>query len=397
MEKKRQLVSAESLSQFAHWARTIGYILSMATFGLIGSSLGPILPDLAFQVSVPINTISLVFTARAAGFLFGSFFGGRIFDRFKAHLYLVACFIFQALILAFTPFITDFWLLLGVLFVSGLTLGFVVVGASTFIVWENDENPAPWVSTQSFLNGVGNFLSPLIISLVILNQGEYPRAYWVFALACLFMAVLFFYTPSPDIRRQEQTQADQSAKKGKKKLVYLVALLFLLYTGSEVTYNGWVFSMATAAYSISDAGARLLNSLFWGALAVGRIFVGILSRRWKPAHILRVAFLGAVASFAVALLFPGSNSILWVSSISAGFFMAVIFPTLTLYAEKQLHLTGSITGTFFMATSIGGMLLPWIAGQTFVLLSPHGVKGVVLVSLVGALLLFDHVNRSKIP
>jgi len=397
MEKKRQLVSAESLSQFAHWARTIGYILSMATFGLIGSSLGPILPDLAFQVSVPINTISLVFTARAAGFLFGSFFGGRIFDRFKAHLYLVACFIFQALILAFTPFITDFWLLLGVLFVSGLTLGFVVVGASTFIVWENDENPAPWVSTQSFLNGVGNFLSPLIISLVILNQGEYPRAYWVFALACLFMAVLFLYTPSPDIRRQEQTQADQSAKKGKKKLVYLVALLFLLYTGSEVTYNGWVFSMATAAYSISDAGARLLNSLFWGALAVGRIFVGILSRRWKPAHILRVAFLGAVASFAVALLFPGSNSILWVSSISAGFFMAVIFPTLTLYAEKQLHLTGSITGTFFMATSIGGMLLPWIAGQTFVLLSPHGVKGVVLVSLVGALLLFDHVNRSKIP
>jgi len=393
MEKKRQLVTAESLSRLAHWARTSGYILSMATFGLIGSSLGPILPDLAAQVSVPINTISLIFTARAGGFLIGSFFSGRIFDRFKAHLFLVACFLLQSLILIFTPFITDFWLLVAVLFASGITLGFIVVGSSTFIVWERAQDPAPWVSTQSFLNGVGNFLSPLVISLVIINRGEYARSYWIYALLSLALAVLFLYTPSPPIRKQKTAEDGQGAPPVKKNLVTLVALIFLLYTGAEVTYNSWVFTMATTAYPLTDAAGRLLNSLFWGALAVGRIFVGIFSRRWKPAAILTVAFLGAAVSFTLSILMPGSAAILWFASISAGAFMAVIFPTLTLYADKQLRLTGSMAGVFFMATSIGGMLLPWIAGNALTFLNPHWIKVIVAVSLLGGLFIFRYLHQ----
>lgn len=393
MEKKRQLVTAESLSRLAHWARTIGYILSMTVFGLIGSSLGPILPDLAAQVSVPLNTISLIFTARAGGFLIGSFFSGRIFDRYQAHLFLVACFLIQSIILIFIPFIPDFWLLMVVLFFSGIVLGFVVVGSSTFIVWEHDQDPAPWVSTQSFLNGVGNFLSPLIISLVIINHREYARSFWVFALLSLALAVLFLYTPSPQIRKQASIDDEIDSPAVRKNLVFLVALIFLLYTGSEVTYNSWVFTMSTTAYPLTDAAGRLLNSLFWGALAIGRIFVGILSRRWKPAAILNIAFLGAVASFLIAVLLPGSVAILWLSSICAGLFMAVIFPTLTLYADKQLRLTGSMTGMFFMATSIGGMLLPWLAGNAFTFLNPHWIKVIVAISLLGGLSIFRYLNH----
>ena len=393
MQRKIKFITQEKLSRIVHWSRAIGYIFSMATFGLVGSSLGPILPDLAAQVSVPLNTISLIFTARAGGFLVGSFLGGRAFDRYKAHLFLVACFLLQALILAFTPFIKGFWLLVGILFLSGITLGFVVVGASTLIVWENADNPAPWVSTQGFLNGIGNFLSPLVLSVVISARGEYGRAYWLFALASLALAVLFLYTPSPAIRRQEKREVAKANTEVNRKLVYLVALIFLLYTGSEVTYNSWVFSMATTAYPLSDTAARLLNSLFWGALAIGRIFVGVFSRRWPSSRILKVAITGAAASFSLAILVPGSLVILWTSSISAGLCMAVIFPTLTLYAEKQLRLTGKMTSTFFMTTSIGGMLLPWVTGQFFTLISPHAVKMIVFAGLSLGLFVFQMVDR----
>jgi len=345
------------------------------------------------QVSVPLNTISFIFTARAAGFLIGSSLSGRVFDRHKAHLYLVACFILQALILAFTPFIADFWMLVGVLFLSGITLGFIVVGASTLIVWEHTHNPAPWVSLQSFLNGVGNFLSPLIISLVISAHGAYARSLWIYALVSIFLAVLFLYTPSPEIRQSESQGAHTKSGHTNKKLVYLVALIFLLYTGSEATYNGWIFSVATTAYPLSDTAARLLNSLFWGALAVGRIFVGILSRRYQPARILNRSIIGAGASFLFAIIFPSSSIILWISTISAGLCMAVIFPTLTLYADKKMQLSSKMSGTFFSATSIGAMVLPWIAGQSFTLINPHWVKGLVVMSLLGAWMLLQTVDR----
>jgi FHS family Na+ dependent glucose MFS transporter 1 len=373
--------------------RTIGYFLSMATFGLIGSSLGPILPDLAAQVSTPLNVISVIFTARAGGFLVGSFVGGKIIDRFKGHLYLVVCFIAQAMILAFIPFVTDFWLLISLLFISGITLGFVVVSASTYIVWEHAENAAPWVSAQSFFNGVGNFLSPLVISLVISSRGEYARSFWIYALVSIVLSALFLYVPSPKIRESQKSATDMEALGVKNTLVYLVALIFLLYTGSEVTYNSWVFTMSTTAYPLTATAGRLLNSLFWGALAVGRIFVGILSRRLQPARILTISFSGAVVSFLLAIILPGSAAILWVSTISAGLFMAVIFPTLTLYADRQLRLTGSMTGTFFMATSVGGMLMPWIAGQAFTLINPHWVKAITAFGLLCGLLIFLRIER----
>ena len=392
MENKKKVITRAQLSRIASWMRTTGYFLSMATFGLIGSSLGPILPELAAQVSTPLNVISAIFTARAGGFLVGSFLSGKIFDRFKGHLYLVVCFIIQAMILAFIPFVVDFWLLASLLFISGITLGFVVVGASTYIVWEHAENPAPWVSAQSFLNGVGNFLSPLIVSLVISSYGEYARSFWIFALVSIVLSALFLYTPSPKIRESQKETTDMEALDVKNTLVYMVALIFLLYTGSEVTYNSWVFTMSTTAYPLTATAGRLLNSLFWGALAIGRIFVGILSRRVQPARILTVSFSGAVISFLLAVIIPGSAVILWISTISAGLCMAVIFPTLTLYADRRLRLTSNMTGTFFMATSVGGMLMPWIAGQAFTLLNPHWVKVVTALGLAAALFIFFRIE-----
>lgn len=65
--------------------RSIGYFATLGVFGLIASSLGPILPDLSVQVSVPLDIASIVFTARALGFMFGSLLGGRTFDKYKGH------------------------------------------------------------------------------------------------------------------------------------------------------------------------------------------------------------------------------------------------------------------------------------------------------------------------
>ena len=260
----------------------------------------------------------------------------------------------------------------------------------------DSRNPAPWVSTQSFFNGAGNFLSPLIISAVISSRGVFERSYWFYALFAILLSALFMYVPSPKIRKGGEKEGPKAeAEPQMKNMVYLVAAIFLLYTGAEVTYNGLVFTMATSAYPMSDMDGRLLNALFWGAIAVGRIFTGVLSRRFNPGMILQVSFIGAIGSMLLAVIFPASAAILWAASIGSGLFMALIFPTLTLYADKKMGLTGRMTGMFFSATSIGGMLLPWIAGQLFTFINPHMVKVVVALSLLGGYLLFSYINLEK--
>jgi len=392
-KKKKLPFTKEQLKKIGSWARTIAYWITLGSFGLVISSLGPVLPDLAAQVNVPIDVISAIFTARAAGFFFGAFFGGKVFDRVKGHLILVVCFLVQSLIIAFIPFLTSFWLFVGLIFIQGIVLGAIVVGASTFIVWEHAENPGPWVSAQSFINAIGGFLSPLIISQVIQHNGKYNRAYFIYALITIILSALFMYIPSPEIRNEKTEKESEKSKTSPGILVYLIALVFLLYTGSESTYNGWVFTMARTAYTISDTNARLLNSAFWGAIAVGRLAGVFVSKKTSPEKILFISFSGAIISLFSAIIFSGSNAVLWIASIGTGLFLALIFPTLTLFADKKMGLTGKMTGIFFAATSIGGMVLPWITGQLFTLVNPNMVKVVVGFSLTIGFALFFSINR----
>ena len=381
----------KKLARIASLVRSIGYFAIMGVFGLLASSLGPVLPDLSNQVSAPLDMLSLIFTARAFGFFFGSLLGGKLLDKYKGHLLLAVFFLLLSLITIMIPFSTSLWLLVGIVFIQGISFGFVVVGASTFIVWEHSQNPGPWLNTQSFINSMGGFLSPLVISFSISRFGSYSFSFWFYALLACLLSAFFFFIVSPTIRKTEKT--DVVEEKYVPRFVYLVAVVFLLYIGAQASFNGWIFSIATSAYSMTSENARQLNSIFWGSMAVGRL-VGIpISKNMRADRVLILSFIGSMVSVLTAIIFPHSIGLLWAGTIGMGLFMALIFPSLMMYVEKQMHLSGKNAGMFFSATAVGGMLLPWISGQFFTRFSPHAVKGVILTSLVGGFTVFLYVSK----
>ncbi len=384
-------MESKKLARIASLVRSIGYFAIMGVFGLLASSLGPVLPDLSNQVSAPLDMLSLIFTARAFGFFFGSLLGGKLLDKYKGHLLLAVFFLLLSLITIMIPFSTSLWLLAGIVFFQGISFGFVVVGASTFIVWEHSQNPGPWLNTQSFINSIGGFLSPLVISFSISRFGSYSFSFWFYALLACLLSAFFFFIVSPTIRKTEKT--DDVEEKYVPRFVYLVAVVFLLYIGAQASFNGWIFSIATSAYSMTSENARQLNSIFWGSMAVGRL-VGIpISKNMRADRVLILSFIGSIVSVLTAIIFPHSISFLWAGTIGIGLFMALIFPSLMMYVEKQMHLSGKKTGMFLSATAVGGMLLPWISGQFFTRVSPHAVKGVILTSLVGGFTVFLYVSK----
>lgn len=373
------------------WIRSLGYLAVMGLFGLIISSLGPVLPDLSIQVNTPFDVLSMIFTARALGFLVGSQIGGKLLDKFSGHPLLTGFFLLLSIMTLAIPLNATYLLMVGLFFIQGITLGFVVVGASTLIVWEHSQNTGPWINAQSFINAMGGFLSPLIISISISRFGSYSFSFWFYALlACLFSAY-FFFIKSPKIRETKDT--DLTIEKSMSGLVYLAALVFLLYVGAESSINGWVFSIASAGYSIPAGEARLLNSIFWGCIAIGRLAGIWISRKIQPERILVLAFCGSILSLLPALICPYSIGFLWAATVGMGLCMALIFPSLMTFAEKRMRLSGKNTGLFFSATSIGGMLIPWISGQFFTRISPHAVKGIIITSLIGGFAVFLLVRK----
>ena len=61
------------------------YFVSFLIVGMALSVLGPALTDLREQSGADIADIGILFVGLSAGYLVGSFTGGRLFDRFNGH------------------------------------------------------------------------------------------------------------------------------------------------------------------------------------------------------------------------------------------------------------------------------------------------------------------------
>jgi fucose permease len=69
--------------------------------------------------------------------------------------------------------------------------------------------------------------------------------------------------------------------------------------------------------------------------------------------------------------------------------MDSIFPTLMLFASERMRLTSQITSWFIIASSLGGMFLPWLIGQYFDSFGPEATMIIIFIDLIVAFLLFS--------
>jgi fucose permease len=71
--------------------------------------------------------------------------------------------------------------------------------------------------------------------------------------------------------------------------------------------------------------------------------------------------------------------------------MASIFPTVLVWAERRMSMTGTVTSMFLVGASLGAMFLPWLIGQLFEAMGPGITMITILINLVAALGIFGVV------
>jgi fucose permease len=84
----------------------------------------------------------------------------------------------------------------------------------------------------------------------------------------------------------------------------------------------------------------------------------------------------------VIIFFSSSEGFLWLGTIGTGLFMASTFPSLLNDAQSRMHMSGKITSIFFVGSSLGSMVLPWLMGQ---LIAPFGATAAMIVVLCSIL------------
>jgi FHS family Na+ dependent glucose MFS transporter 1 len=376
---------------------TAAYYLSFIILGLTTAANGPSLPKLAEHTSSGLERISLIFVFGSLGYLVGSFFGGRAYDRFSSHKLMSMTLIFIGIASALIPIAQTMTVLLFAMFLSGLAAGILDVGCNTLLLWTHGEKAGPFLNGLHFFFGVGSLGAPLLLAQVLLKTNDIHWLFWSFTILCLPIAVWFWFLAEP---KHAITREERSNSSFPVLSVILVLILFILYVGLELGFGNWIYTYALTLNLETEITAAYLTSAFWGSFTFGRLLGVWVSTRLRPVTILFIDIVGCAISTMIIMFWKDSNTALWIGTFGLGLSMASMFPTFILLAGERMQITGTITGWFLVGSGAGSMFLPWFIGQIFAFTGPQAMTTVLLVDvllIVVVLSIFFLGRKSPVP
>ena len=356
------------------------YFVAFITLGLAMSSLGPTLPGLAENTRSSLSQISVLFTAQSLGMLTGNLVSGRYYDHRPAHPFLAGIILIISAMLALIPLMSSLVMLAAVIFVIGICVGSIDVGGNTLLMWIFGRQVGPRMNALHFFFGFGALLAPIFVAQAIAFNGSISWAYWLLAVLVLAAVPLFLRVPSPAIPRVH-TDADAPAEPTPWLLVLLIATMFFLFVGAELSFGGWIYTYAISLDLATVTTAGYLTSLFWAALTFGRLISIPIAGRVRPRYLLTVDLIGLALSLGLLLAFSQSSAILWIATFGFGLSTANAYPTLMVLAERHLRISGKITSIFLVGGSLGSMTVPFLIGQRFEVNGPQVMMQILLVTV----------------
>ncbi|KAF2157242.1 MFS general substrate transporter [Myriangium duriaei CBS 260.36] len=229
--------------------------------------------------------------------------------------------------------------------------------------------------SQAF-NAIGTVVAPVLGSYVIfLKTGQDAQALrnvqWIYlaiACFCILLAVIFYFSPIPEITDADMAfQADETRAgtgnlpfRKQYRLFHASAAQFC-YTGAQVAIAGYFINYVTETRTNTDnaLGAKFLAGA-QGAFAMGR-FVGTLIMRFVlPRRVFLFYIAACIILIAPAIVHYGNAGLALLYCVL--FFESICFPTIVALGMRGLGRHSKRGSGFIVAGVAGGAVVPPILG-----------------------------------
>ncbi|QRN98762.1 MFS transporter [Archangium violaceum] len=360
--------------------------LAFISLGLPDAVLGVAWPSVRETFSLPLSGLGMVLVGTGTGYFLSGLVAGRLVQALGVGTLLTVSSALVALSL-FGYSLAPMWplFLLCTPFI-GLGSGAIDSGINAYAA---SHFPVRHVNWLHACYGFGAMLGPLVMTAMLVRSGSWRWGYAIIGAMLLLMALTFGATraswktegtPGAD-GSDAPTSASQALR---HPMVWLQIVIFFVYTGLEVTAGQWCFTLYTQARAVPAELAGTWTGLYWGSLAVGRVFMGFVVERLGPDRLLRFSILSAVAGSALFAFGPTLASLGGLLLI--GMSLAPIYPTLMSRTPGRLGAgyAAHAVGFQVSAAMLGAAALPSLAG---VLAARFGLGLVGWVTVVAAALL----------
>jgi fucose permease len=280
-------------------ARPRYLLLALAFIGFI--SLG--LPDAVTGVAWPSvrdtfhlrqGAVGIVLVISGAGYLLSSFFAGRLMDTCGIGLILaVSTGLVAAAMFGFglSPVWTVF---LFCALVHGLGSGAIDSGLNGYAAHHMSARQLIWLHACYCF---GALIGPVVMSRLLASGRHYSAGYATVGGTMLVMSVMFLLTCrvwGEGTRAAEKQRVVVSyGAVLRHSAVWLQMAVFFLYTGLEVTFSQWTYTVLTESRNVSPDTAGAAVGVYWGSVGFGRVVSGVIADRVGIDRLLRYCLIGA--------------------------------------------------------------------------------------------------------
>jgi fucose permease len=367
-------------------------LAAFVTLGLVDGALGVAWPSIRDVFGRDISDLGLLLAFGSAGYLTASAGYGWLHSRLGTGSLLgigASSLVFGLAGIASFPQ----WLMVATAAILlGLGGGLVDTGMNAHAALVFDVGS---INLLHACYGIGATLGPVVITLSLVSTGAWRGGYAVLAGSQLVVALAVWSRRANWTGAEPDVSGDQpmEARRGQ---VWLMLVLFFLYTGAEVATGQWAFTLLTEGRGMSTAIAGTWVAVYWGGLTVGRFGFGMVGDRLSPSRALGGSMV--VALLGVALIWVDPFGLGAVGLPLAGLGFAAVFPTLVALTPARIGRLRSTRSIGFQLASanIGAAAVPWVLG---LMAGVFGVEalapGLLAVAVLLAVLHFvtDHGDQ----
>jgi len=396
---------------------TIGYCLCYFALGLAFGATAPAIHLLQEQTDSTDDEINGIVAARGVGWIIGSVAAGKLFEKVRGHRLLWIALVLTTVSCVIIPLIPNIWVLCVIFAVSGAFMSWLEVGVNTLALWIWKEEVGPYMQFLHFAFGAGLGASPFIYGFVIDIIPSLDAYYWILAVLCIIPIVFPLRMTSPPIETDvsdnpmhgemgtgigieenetlDPLEEELNTRRNKRRfliIIPLVAGFMLLYGGAENIFGTWLYTYAFKVYDLGESRSAYIESAFWAALTAGRFFSVPLATRLSSRILLLADMLGVIIALVIGILGESFmfEPLLWFVTIVVGFSMASVFATaFTIPAELRVKGNlGRAASAFIVASGMGDMALPYIAGIIISSLGPSALLWTMLICFILCFVLY---------
>lgn len=338
--------------------------ISFVSLGLPDAVIGVAWPSVRDTFHRRQEAIAVVLVVSGLAYLLSSFFAGRLMHVLGIGLVLAASTGLVATAMFGFGFAPIWLAFLFCAMLHGLGSGAIDSGLNGYAAHHMSARQMNWMHACYCF---GALIGPVLMSNVLAHGRHYSVGYSVMGATMLTLSVMFLLTcrswgtTSPAEEKQRPPLSARTALQ--RPVVWLQMAVFFLYTGLEVTFSQWTYTVLTESRHIRPETAGLAVGVYWGCIGTGRIISGFIADRVGVDRLLRLCLLiAATGAVLVAARLPLEFTFLGLSMIGLG--LAPVFPCLMSRSPQRLGTGISSHAIGFQVGSamIGAAAIPGTLG-----------------------------------